>query len=67
MRKHAELEVEEVLSLAPSVLFWFVNLVPNVGNVLVNLGLYFLRVVASVVEVSQHEEQPLGGGLTEQL
>ena len=55
VREHAELKVEEVGGLGILELLRLVNLVPDLGHILVNDVADALEIVSSVIEVTQHE------------
>lgn len=54
--KHAEFEVEEVAWLCVTVLLWLVDLVPDVADIGIDDLTNSLKVVATIVKISQHEK-----------
>jgi hypothetical protein len=56
MGKHAVFEVKEIAWLRVSELLGLVNILPDVGHILVYDVLDSLKVVASIVKVTQHEQ-----------
>ncbi len=56
VRQHGELKVEEVGGLGVLELLRLVNLVPDVVHILVNDASDALKIVSSVIEVTQHEK-----------
>ena len=56
MRQHGELKVEEVGGLGVLELLRLVNLVPDVVHILVNDASDALKIISSVIEVTQHEK-----------
>lgn len=67
MGKHREFKIEEIFGQFVLEFIWFENLSPYVGDVNFDLLHDFVKIVASIVEVSEHKHKFLCWLLSKQL